>query len=80
MCFIVSYQTWFLFVNIIIWYVNRVKYAVNTETNEAVAIKILDKDKIQTRNMGIFERYDNNKIYIENFEKYLIMILIKYIL
>lgn len=28
------------------------KYAVNTETNEAVAIKILDKDKIQTRNMG----------------------------
>jgi serine/threonine protein kinase len=29
-----------------------VKYAVNTETNEAVAIKILDKDKIQTRNMG----------------------------
>lgn len=30
----------------------RVKYAVNTETNEAVAIKILDKDKIQTRNMG----------------------------
>lgn len=32
--------------------INRVKYAVNTETNEAVAIKILDKDKIQTRNMG----------------------------
>ena len=31
---------------------NRVKYAVNTETNEAVAIKILDKDKIQARNMG----------------------------
>ncbi|RYY73264.1 hypothetical protein EON63_20090 [archaeon] len=30
----------------------RVKYAVNTETNEAVAIKILDKDKIQARNMG----------------------------
>jgi len=30
----------------------KVKYAVNTETNEAVAIKILDKDKIQTRNMG----------------------------
>lgn len=28
------------------------KYAVNTETNEAVAIKILDKDKIQARNMG----------------------------
>ena len=25
---------------------------MNTETNEAVAIKILDKDKIQTRNMG----------------------------
>jgi serine/threonine protein kinase len=25
---------------------------VNTETNEAVAIKILDKDKIQARNMG----------------------------
>ncbi len=31
---------------------HRVKYAVNTETNEAVAIKILDKDKIQARNMG----------------------------
>lgn len=30
----------------------KVKYAVNTETNEAVAIKILDKDKIQARNMG----------------------------
>lgn len=30
----------------------KVKYAVNTETNEPVAIKILDKDKIQTRNMG----------------------------
>jgi serine/threonine protein kinase len=30
----------------------KVKYAVNTETNEAVAIKILDKDKIQSRNMG----------------------------
>jgi len=30
----------------------KVKYAVNTENNEAVAIKILDKDKIQTRNMG----------------------------
>lgn len=28
------------------------KYAVNTDTNEAVAIKILDKDKIQARNMG----------------------------
>lgn len=30
----------------------KVKYAVNTETEEAVAIKVLDKDKIQTRNMG----------------------------
>ena len=37
---------------IYIFYLYRVKYAVNTETNEAVAIKILDKDKIQTRNMG----------------------------
>lgn len=36
----------------ILVYLSRVKYAVNTETNEAVAIKILDKDKIQTRNMG----------------------------
>lgn len=30
----------------------KVKYAVNKETNEAVAIKILDKDKIQKQNMG----------------------------
>jgi len=30
----------------------KVKYAVNKETNEAVAIKILDKDKIQKNNMG----------------------------
>lgn len=30
----------------------RVKYAVDTETNEAVAIKILDKEKIQKQNMG----------------------------
>jgi serine/threonine protein kinase len=30
----------------------KVKYAVNRETNEAVAIKILDKDKIQKKNMG----------------------------
>ena len=30
----------------------RVKYAVDTETNEAVAIKILDKEKIQQQNMG----------------------------
>ncbi len=37
--------------NFFIFFV-RVKYAVNTETNEAVAIKILDKDKIQARNMG----------------------------
>jgi serine/threonine protein kinase len=29
-----------------------VKYAVDTETNEAVAIKILDKEKIQKQNMG----------------------------
>ena len=28
------------------------KYAVDTETNEAVAIKILDKEKIQKQNMG----------------------------
>ncbi len=31
---------------------HRVKYAVNTETGKAVAIKILDKDKIQKQNMG----------------------------
>jgi len=30
----------------------KVKYALNTETNEAVAIKILDKEKIQKQNMG----------------------------
>ena len=30
----------------------KVKYAVNRETNEACAIKILDKDKIQRKNMG----------------------------
>ena len=30
----------------------KVKYAVNKETNEAVAIKILDKEKIQKNNMG----------------------------
>jgi serine/threonine protein kinase len=30
----------------------RVKYAVDMETNEAVAIKILDKEKIQKQNMG----------------------------
>jgi serine/threonine protein kinase len=29
-----------------------VKYAVNTETGEAVAIKVLDKEKIQKQNMG----------------------------
>ncbi|RLO00913.1 hypothetical protein DYB28_015560, partial [Aphanomyces astaci] len=30
----------------------KVKYAVNTETDERVAIKVLDKDKIQKQNMG----------------------------
>ena len=30
----------------------KVKYAVDTETNQAVAIKILDKVKIQRQNMG----------------------------
>ena len=30
----------------------KVKFAVNTETNERVAIKILDKEKIQKQNMG----------------------------
>lgn len=30
----------------------RVKHAIDTETNEAVAIKILDKEKIQKQNMG----------------------------
>lgn len=30
----------------------KVKYAVNTETGEKVAIKILDKEKIQKQNMG----------------------------
>lgn len=31
---------------------NRVKFAVNTETNESVAIKILEKEKIQKQKMG----------------------------
>lgn len=30
----------------------KVKYAVNTETSEPVAIKVLDKEKIQKQNMG----------------------------
>ena len=30
----------------------KVKYAINCETNEAVAIKVLDKEKIQKQNMG----------------------------
>lgn len=30
----------------------KVKHAIDTETNEAVAIKILDKEKIQKQNMG----------------------------
>ena len=30
----------------------KVKYAQNTETQEAVAIKVLDKEKIQKQNMG----------------------------
>ena len=30
----------------------KVKYGVNRETNEAVAVKILDKEKIQRQNMG----------------------------
>ena len=31
---------------------HRVKYAVNTDTSEPVAIKVLDKEKIQKQNMG----------------------------
>ena len=30
----------------------KVKHAVNQETQEAVAIKVLDKEKIQKQNMG----------------------------
>lgn len=30
----------------------KVKYGINRETTEAVAIKILDKEKIQKQNMG----------------------------
>ena len=30
----------------------KVKHAVNVETNEQVAIKVLDKEKIQKQNMG----------------------------
>jgi len=29
-----------------------VKYAINVDTKEAVAIKVLDKEKIQQQNMG----------------------------
>jgi hypothetical protein len=31
---------------------HRVKYATDSETNMSVAIKILDKEKIQKQNMG----------------------------
>ena len=34
------------------YFVRRVKYAVNAETGERVAIKILDKERIQKQNMG----------------------------
>lgn len=37
---------------IILLQIIRVKYAIDTETNDAVAIKILDKEKIQKQNMG----------------------------
>ena len=30
----------------------KVKHAIDTETNEEVAIKVLDKEKIQQQNMG----------------------------
>ena len=30
----------------------KVKYAINTDSQEAVAIKVLDKEKIQKQNMG----------------------------
>lgn len=30
----------------------KVKFAINSETNEAVAIKVLDKEKIQKQSMG----------------------------
>jgi len=30
----------------------KVKYAINTETNTPVAIKVLDKESIQRQNMG----------------------------
>ena len=30
----------------------QVKFAINTETGEKVAVKILDKEKIQKQNMG----------------------------
>ena len=36
----------------ILFQIFRVKYAIDTETNDAVAIKILDKEKIQKQNMG----------------------------
>jgi serine/threonine protein kinase len=38
--------------NIAVNNTHRVKYAIDTETNQAVAIKILDKEKIQKQNMG----------------------------
>ena len=30
----------------------KVKFAINTETGESVAIKVLDKEKIQKQSMG----------------------------
>jgi hypothetical protein len=33
-------------------FTRRVKFAIDTETNDPVAIKILDKEKIQKQNMG----------------------------
>jgi serine/threonine protein kinase len=41
----------YLFFSFLFFY-PRVKYAVNTETDERVAIKVLDKEKIQKQNMG----------------------------
>ena len=36
----------------VLFLIYRVKHAINVETHEAVAIKVLDKEKIQSQNMG----------------------------
>ena len=51
----------------------KVKFAVNTETNERVAIKILDKEKIQKQNMGAqIKKEETQKWFVDKYEGILI--------